>query len=87
VAVTAQAWDDVIGWPTQGTDLITAQELVIDVPIESGRIAEVLHAAAQAYYTDVARAHVQRFTSWRVSPEYPTTRATPVRRTFTPAPR
>jgi len=83
VAVTAQAWDEVIGWPTEGTDLITAEQLVIDVPTESGRIAEVLHAAAQAYYTDVARAHVQRFTIWRVSPEHPTTRATPVRMTFT----
>jgi len=37
----------VIGWPQEGTDLITAQEWVIDVPTESGRIAEVLHAAAQ----------------------------------------
>lgn len=83
VAVTAQAWDDVIGWPTGATDLITAEQLVIDVPTESGRIAEVLHAAAQAYYTDVARAHVQRFTIWRVSPEHPTTKATPVRMTFT----
>lgn len=83
VAVTAQAWDDVIGWPTEATDLITAEQLVIDVPTESGRIAEVLHAAAQAYYTDVARAHVQQFTIWRVSPEHPTTRATPVRMTFT----
>ena len=83
VAVTAQAWDEVIGWPTEGTDLITAEQLLIDVPTESGRIAEVLHAAAHAYYTDVTRAHVQRFTIWRVSPEHPTTRATPVRMTFT----
>ena len=81
IAVTADAWDDVVAWPPDAP----THEGRHHHECEEGRLFDLLWMITAAHET-ATPSHPQRFTVWRISPLLRGRRSWPVRLTLTVLP-
>lgn len=74
VAVTGSVWADAVAWPERAARQVAAALIPPPAPGESARLAQVLHAAAQAIRSDATDGAAVPFVVWRVSPAEPVSR-------------
>ena len=80
VAVTRSVWAGAVAWPERAAQQVAAALLPAPAPCESARLAQVLHAAAQAIRSSgVIGGGPVSFVVWRVSPTEPVSRPSRVR--------
>lgn len=78
VAVSRSVWADVVAWPEAAARAVARTLIPAAVPCESGRVAVLLHAAAQALAA-ADGAGSASLVVWRVSPAAPVSRPARVR--------
>jgi hypothetical protein len=74
VAVTRSVWADAVAWPERAAQQVAAALIPAPAPGESARLAQVLHAAAQAIRSAATGGAAVSFVVWRVSPAEPVSR-------------